>query len=690
MNWRRLSRFRNPAAPKLDNLRRAEAAGLRVPPTVWRYAVDSKNLPAPPFAFPIILRSASPTEDGRTTSNAGQLLSLVVNQAGSFGDSLAQVVAALPTDAHDHPRGAVFAQPVIRGIEAGVVFFDGFHFERTRAARQNFELTAGQSRGEVERDQLRSGDPWSKWLRSVYSVFGHRDAVLDIEYARDEAGYVLLQCRPALFPVRRNPLLTLANHRETLGELPSPWTVSTMVAAGRDFEYLAAVEPEIGRWQETYSVEAAGRSWVNLSFFFRWLDHLGLPRSMALAAVGGDVVTNGRADHRVNWARLLRMAPRLSLQFLQAFGKIRRAPRSLAALDRQIETAQDLPGLRDVTIASWVLGVNTAMSIAGLMSFVLRLRTALHLPGSARLVTQSMMEEYDRLNALPDLPARLAGLDVWLQQHDHRGPFESDFARPRFRELKDILARDVASPAARSSVTKRPPSTVGRWLTTLTRPLFWIDEWREWFRDACMMRWLRIRQRLLAEGARLATDGKLSCPDDVFWLHVQDLDSDRTLLDSVAKRKELAELYQRLALPTTARLDEIERVVNATEAAVMPDESKRRFSGIALGHQVVEGIARKANDLRQLLSGDVAIDSKTILLVPTLEPSWAVVFSRVLGVVADIGGELSHASILLREACKPAIVNCTGIFRQVRDGERLRLDGARGFVERLDMSDGLV
>ena len=67
--------------------------------------------------------------------------------------------------------------------------------------------------------------------------------------------------------------------------------------------------------------------------------------------------------------------------------------------------------------------------------------------------------------------------------------------------------------------------------------------------------------------------------------------------------------------------------------------------------------------------------------MPSLEPSWAVVFPRVAGVVAEVGGELSHASILLREARKPAVVNCVGVFREVKTGDRVRLDGTRGLVE---------
>jgi pyruvate,water dikinase len=101
----------------------------------------------------------------------------------------------------------------------------------------------------------------------------------------------------------------------------------------------------------------------------------------------------------------------------------------------------------------------------------------------------------------------------------------------------------------------------------------------------------------------------------------------------------------------------------------------------------VEGRAVKADDLTALLveagrNGGFGPDA--ILVVPSLEPSWAVVFPRFAGVVAELGGELSHASILLREARRPAVVNCRGVFGRVRTGDRLRLDGARGTVEVLD------
>lgn len=115
-------------------------------------------------------------------------------------------------------------------------------------------------------------------------------------------------------------------------------------------------------------------------------------------------------------------------------------------------------------------------------------------------------------------------------------------------------------------------------------------------------------------------------------------------------------------------------------------EERRVFPGIALGSAVVEGIAVKADDLVTLLTqtAEIRLGKDTILVVPSLEPSWAVIFPRVGGVIAEIGGELSHASILLREARKPALVNCAGIWDGIETGDRLRLDGEHGYAEKLN------
>jgi pyruvate,water dikinase len=693
MSWHVLTQFRDATVPKLDNLRRAAEAGLRVPPTWWLPAAGAASLRAPELPHgladgPVIVRSGSPTEDGRATSNAGQMLSLNVTNPADFADAVRRVAAALPGAADRTPRGAVFVQPLVRAREGGVAFFDGFYYERTLAAGGNQELTAGQARGRVERGHLARGEAWSAWLEAVYAVFGEAaggDRRLDVEFACDDTGFVLLQVRPALFPVRRNEWITQANVKETLGEMPSPWTVSVLLEASKDLSFLTTLEAAVGTWEETFFVELAERPWINLSLWFRWMDVLGMPRTFVTNLIGG--VETSAADAQLIPARLSRLLPLYLWRLHKLVRKIGHALRALKNLDAHTDEASGLRELHRVTVEAWVLLIHTALAISGMCALLMIVRRALRLPGSARLVTQEMMEGYRKLAEVADPAMREKELDAWLTAHGHRGPRESDVARPRFAELRPVLLADLAC-AAGGPVPAAPAKR--RWwgrrlLEWLCRPWYWIDEYREWFRDEAMRSLQRMRRRLIAEGARLTAAGELDAAEDVFWLRGNDLECGVPLRDAVAAARRRVEAVRDLTFPLTGTRDTIlERVAQArrAESALC---GKTLFPGIALGPAVREGVALKADELLALLrdvaEGKVQLGPETVLVVPSLEPSWAVLFPRVGGVVAEVGGELSHASILLREAGKPAVVNCAGIFRRVTTGDRLRLDGVRGVVE---------
>jgi pyruvate,water dikinase len=692
--WRTLRRFRDPAVPKLDNLRRARGAGVRVPETWWLPADEAANLQpaAPPPSLagrPLIVRSGSPTEDTFATSNAGQLLSVPVptdqNNPAGFAEALARVVAALPRDG-----GAVFVQPLVEADEAGVAFFDGFYWERTTAPGSNEGLTAGWERGRVERGHLQRDDPWSDWLTTVHGPFRRSTPRIDLEFARDAAGWVLLQVRPALFPVVRNETLSLANHREILGDPPSPWIASALIEAGREvLSFFAAADPAVARWGEAYAVDLGERAWMNFSFFFRLMDRWGLPRTFVTEGVGGDLSGAGDrpADRQVLPGRFLRNAPRLVRLQLRSLMEMAGARRELKRLDERIAAASTLADLHRVNTEALGLAIRTNFAINGVLSGIARVRRFLRLRGAARVATQGMMEEYAALTGLPDAAAREAGLDRWLAAYGHRGPLESDPARPRFAELRDTLLSDLT--AAPAGPVPLPPRGDRRRPGLLLRPLYKADEIREAFRDSLMRRWQTLREKILAAAADRVAAGDLDAPEDVFWLRGHDLGEGSLRAAAAAGRERVARAAV-LDLPSTASRDEIEAAIASTEQQQAEAAGRRVFPGIPLHSAVVEGRAVKADDLLSLLAAagrsPGLLGPDAILVVAALEPSWAVVFPRVGGVVAEIGGELSHASILLREARRPALVNCAGIFRAVATGDRLRLDGAGRRVEILDGS----
>jgi len=409
---------------------------------------------------------------------------------------------------------------------------------------------------------------------------------------------------------------------------------------------------------------------MNFSFFFRLMDHWGLPRSFVTEGVGGE--GGGPADRRVLLGRFLRKSPRLVRLQIQNLTTIARAGSELAGLDRRIAAASDLADLHRINVEALALAIRTNFAINGVLSGVSRVRRALGVRGAGRVTTREMMEEYGRLAGLADAGARETALDGWLERYGHRGPLESDPARPRFAELREVLLRDLASASSTPApAVHAPPS----------RFWFRIDEIRERFRDDLMRRWQRLRAEILEEGRRLVSMGDLDALEDVFQLRAADLQSGSPLRDAVRSGRERTAWASSLDLPLTAFRQGIENAIARSERLQAEAAGRRVFPGISLGPAIVEGRALKADDLIALLSRTEDLGPDAILVVPALEPSWAVVFPRVAGVVAEIGGELSHASILLREARRPAVVNCAGIYKAVSDGDRLRLDGGRGVVE---------
>ena len=73
----------------------------------------------------------------------------------------------------------------------------------------------------------------------------------------------------------------------------------------------------------------------------------------------------------------------------------------------------------------------------------------------------------------------------------------------------------------------------------------------------------------------------------------------------------------------------------------------------------------------------------TSSIVAAIEPSLTSIFPVVSGLVAEIGGLLSHGAILAREYGLPAVVNAKDVTRRLNDGDRIELDGTTGRIRLL-------
>jgi phosphohistidine swiveling domain-containing protein len=211
------------------------------------------------------------------------------------------------------------------------------------------------------------------------------------------------------------------------------------------------------------------------------------------------------------------------------------------------------------------------------------------------------------------------------------------------------------------------------------------------------------RTALLEVGRRLTARGRLGDPADAVDL---DPDEVRTLLlegpgpsaEEVAERvhwRRTADYRDMPPMfgpppappvpaswlpPAAARIHE---AMGFMMASVLQDAalagSARSVRGLGVSAGSYEGTARVlagSHELSRVQPGDV-------LVAPSTGPAFNLVLPRLGAIVTDRGGLLSHAAIVAREFGIPAVVGCQDATLLVRDGARVRVDGATGTVSLL-------
>jgi phosphoenolpyruvate synthase/pyruvate phosphate dikinase/glycerol-3-phosphate acyltransferase PlsY len=139
------------------------------------------------------------------------------------------------------------------------------------------------------------------------------------------------------------------------------------------------------------------------------------------------------------------------------------------------------------------------------------------------------------------------------------------------------------------------------------------------------------------------------------------LESDRTI------RNMPYVLYgnpQRVALPITRDLR----------------SSGRTLTGIGASSGRVEGIVKVVLNWQDTSQ----IDRQTILVVTHTDAGWSPLLARSGGIIAEVGGRLSHGAIIAREYEIPAVMDVHNATQLLKDGQRVRIDGESGVVNVLD------
>jgi phosphohistidine swiveling domain-containing protein len=200
-----------------------------------------------------------------------------------------------------------------------------------------------------------------------------------------------------------------------------------------------------------------------------------------------------------------------------------------------------------------------------------------------------------------------------------------------------------------------------------------------------------MRRMLLELGGRMVATGTIEKPEDVFWLRHQEFrdwiagpQPVPGLAAEVERRKEIWRGQRRATppqlLPKNARW---RRLFDSMMPAASEDQTGAVIKGMGASGGQVTAAARVLGGPSEF--GQMQPDEVLVASITT--PAWTSLFAMASGVVTDIGGPLSHSSIVAREYGIPAVLGTAVATRRIHSGERIRVDGDAGTVTLLEQQD---
>ena len=193
-----------------------------------------------------------------------------------------------------------------------------------------------------------------------------------------------------------------------------------------------------------------------------------------------------------------------------------------------------------------------------------------------------------------------------------------------------------------------------------------------------------LRRLLLDMGQRLTASGRLADSNDIFFLEIDELQSEslwdaNTDLRALVVRRR-AEYDRNLKMnPPAVVVGRFDPDSHIPEAV---DHGTKMFRGLGVSRGVATGRARVL--LRS--DSDERVQPGEILVAPFTDPGWTPYFVAAAGIVMDMGGMLSHGSIVAREYGIPAVVNVGPATQVIRTGQWLEVDADQGTVKVLESS----
>ncbi|WP_243140169.1 PEP-utilizing enzyme [Candidatus Syntrophocurvum alkaliphilum] len=183
------------------------------------------------------------------------------------------------------------------------------------------------------------------------------------------------------------------------------------------------------------------------------------------------------------------------------------------------------------------------------------------------------------------------------------------------------------------------------------------------------------KKAILEEANILVSKGQLNYQQDVFYLKLSEIynavKKDECLKEVVASRKEEYSHFQKLNPPRlmTSNGEEIKASYKRED---LPEKA---LAGMPVSSGVVEGIAKVIQNPTK-----ASVNKGEILVAPFTDPGWTPLFINAAALVMEVGGLLTHGTVVAREYGIPAVVGIVDATKKIKTGQKIRVDGNAGYV----------
>ncbi|MDM8518785.1 PEP/pyruvate-binding domain-containing protein [Anaerolineales bacterium HSG6] len=591
-------------------------------------------------------------------------------------------------------------------------------------------------------------------MERIQAIMGEAQ---DVEWAKQDGAFFLLQTRPVTPPTRTGPILdqawTRGSHVESLPDLPSPLFSSLLERTERQAQqFFETAQIDVTPYSPYLKVHL-GRPYLNLSLIKKGLSQLGINANGVLQILGYQNGVGQRGRLSIDWQLLSRKR-----QIYQALWRqIRQAETGIQTYQQLVDETiiqlnnmgtdastsdlqtqlrlhdriyngffnAELPislGIATLTAISSALiaplthtpaTVVKTLASQGLDKGANQLNQALLKMAQHARKDQSVRHYFEHASvSFDNYDTQLAGtlflkqFQQLLTEQSYRATYEADIGWPRYLEAPEVLLRIIQHYVLSEHQTSTPVAPVLLW-SDLVKPATGLQRlhgWRRWVVKPFVSRLhklLGLRHQLnevRAKGMaacrrwdkRLAEQwvrqGWLNEADDIFWLKLEEIErvilagvgAGLTVSATIQARKETYQGYAQLTPPFNlleSELPAIQYGLSEGERAGLDV-----LTGLPVSPGQVCGTVVVVNSPEEF----EPIAEEIILVTPSTNPDWLPLLNRSVGLIVEVGGLLSHGSVIAREYGLPGVANIPQATKRFQTGDVVLVDGSTGVIQVLD------